>query len=61
VAVLRDIGIWQCDAGMHNVLYDRESGVVTLLDFENVAEYADDDGGQAPDLLAIFGIGEVGV
>jgi hypothetical protein len=46
---------------MHYVLYDRESGAVTLLDLENVAEYADDDGGQAPELLAIFGIGEVGV
>ena len=38
VEILRDIGIWIGDCGVHNVLYNRQSCKVTLLDFEVIGD-----------------------
>ncbi|KAJ5675358.1 hypothetical protein N7462_008255 [Penicillium macrosclerotiorum] len=38
IHALRQVTVRLDDAGMHNILYSRESGVVTLLDFENARE-----------------------
>lgn len=38
VHALRQVTVRLDDAGMHNILYSRESGVVTLLDFEGAQE-----------------------
>lgn len=35
---MRSISIRLVDAGKHNILYDRETGKVTLHDFEAVVE-----------------------
>ncbi|PKX97569.1 uncharacterized protein P174DRAFT_449176 [Aspergillus novofumigatus IBT 16806] len=38
IHALRQVTVRLDDAGMHNILYSRESGVVTLLDFESAQE-----------------------
>lgn len=38
IHALRQVTVRLDDAGMHNILYSRESGVVTLLDFEGAQE-----------------------
>ncbi|RHZ72395.1 hypothetical protein CDV55_108425 [Aspergillus turcosus] len=38
INALRQVAVRLDDAGMHNILYSRESGVVTLLDFESAQE-----------------------
>ena len=54
---LRSISIRLLDPGRHNILYDRMSGKVTLVDFEAI----DDLGGVRvtslnPELVSIFGV-----
>lgn len=38
INALRQVTIRLDDAGMHNILYNRDSGVVTFLDFESAQE-----------------------
>ncbi|KUM56964.1 hypothetical protein ACN42_g10237 [Penicillium freii] len=57
IRTLRSISIRLLDSGRHNILYDRMSGKVTLVDFEAI----DDLGGQRvtslnPELVSIFGV-----
>ncbi|KAJ5664674.1 hypothetical protein N7462_011487 [Penicillium macrosclerotiorum] len=57
IQMLRSISIRLVDSGKHNVLYDRQSGKVTLVDFEAVVDLS----GQAwtslkPELPSIFGV-----
>lgn len=53
--ILRSISIRMADAGKHNVLFDRETGTVTLLDFEliGICEYPEDTGLE-PEMSAIL-------
>ena len=55
--ILRSISIRLVDSGKHNILYDRQSGKVTLVDFEAVVDLS----GQTwtslnPELASIFGV-----
>ncbi|KAJ5229439.1 hypothetical protein N7489_010147 [Penicillium chrysogenum] len=57
IQTLRSISIRLLDSGRHNILYDRMSGKVTLVDFEAI----DDLGGVRvtslnPELVSIFGV-----
>ncbi|KAJ5213600.1 hypothetical protein N7449_000769 [Penicillium cf. viridicatum] len=57
IRTLRSISIRLLDSGRHNILYDRMSGKVTLVDFEAI----DDLGGEQvsslnPELVSIFGV-----
>lgn len=38
IHVLRQTGLYLNDPGQHNILYDRGSWEVTMLDFENVSQ-----------------------
>lgn len=51
---LRSISIRWDDAGMHNILYARESRTVTLLDFEAAAETPDPSFGTSYEMEKIF-------
>lgn len=42
VRILRSLSIRVPDAGKHNVLYERETGAVTMLDFETAMECSQD-------------------
>ncbi|CAG8906122.1 unnamed protein product [Penicillium egyptiacum] len=61
IRIMRSISIRLLDAGKHNILYDRETGKVTLHDFEAVVEL--DPSAQYtsphPELGAIFGATEM--
>jgi hypothetical protein len=61
IRIMRSISIRLLDAGKHNILYDRETGKVTLHDFEAVVEL--DPSAQytslQPELGAIFGTTEM--
>lgn len=54
VVVLRRLGIYQVDSGPHNVLFDRESGRVTMIDFEQYGMGMEEIPLDA-ELLTIFG------
>ncbi|CAG8335135.1 unnamed protein product [Penicillium nalgiovense] len=51
---LRSISIRWDDAGIHNILYARESRTVTLLDFEAAAETPDPSFGTSYEMEKIF-------
>jgi hypothetical protein len=57
IQTLRSISIRLLDSGRHNILYDRMSGKVTLVDFEAIDDLA---GVQVtslnPELVSIFGV-----
>lgn len=57
IALLRSVSIRLADAGQHNVLFDRETGTVTLIDFENIGlcEFPEDTTSLEPEMSAIFG------
>jgi hypothetical protein len=57
ISVLRSFRIWLADSGKHNVLYSRDSKVVTLIDFESIGQCTGDEVDEldAPEILAIFG------
>lgn len=56
VVALRNIGLISIDCGKHNVLYNKQSGVTTLVDFEMVqAVESDTLTPDAPEMWAIFG------
>lgn len=58
VVVLRRLGIYLLDSGPHNVLFDRESGRVTMIDFEQYRMCMDEKRKRsldAPELVTIFG------
>lgn len=56
IRILRSISIRVLDAGKHNVLYDRETGTVTMVDFETVVELSSPEEIRTlnPELYAIF-------
>lgn len=47
IRILRSLSIHVPDAGKHNVLYQRETGAVTMLDFETAMECPQSE--QVPD------------
>lgn len=56
--MLRRLGIYLLDSGPHNVLFDRESGRVTMIDFEQYRMCMDEKRKRsldAPELVTIFG------
>lgn len=57
IGILRSVSIRLADAGKHNVLFDRETRTVTLVDFEHIGfcEYPEDTTSLEPEMSAIFG------
>lgn len=58
VRILRSISIRLVDAGRHNILYDRISGKVTLVDFEAVEDLGPGEQVTSlnPEMVSIFGV-----
>ena len=56
VSIIRSVNLVNLDAGKHNILYDRTSGGVKMIDFETV-KYTPDTRlrANASELVAIFG------
>jgi hypothetical protein len=55
IQILRALSIYVPDAGKHNVLYDRETGAVTMLDFETAIEYPQSEHWPYVELKLLFG------
>lgn len=56
IVVLRSIGVVCLDNGQHNVLYDRPTGLTTLIDFEVIRLIEPNSHTRdAPELWSIFG------
>ncbi|KAJ5179141.1 hypothetical protein N7492_002351 [Penicillium capsulatum] len=57
IGLLRSISIRLADAGKRNVLFDRDTGTVTLVDFEHIGfcEFPEDITSLEPEMSAIFG------
>lgn len=58
IQTLRSISIRLVDAGRHNILYDRMSGKVTLVDFEAIVDLGGEEQVTSlnPELVSIFGV-----
>lgn len=58
IRTLRSISIRLVDAGRHNILYDRRSGKVTLVDFEAFEDLGTGERVTSlnPELVSIFGV-----
>ncbi|KAF9882823.1 hypothetical protein FE257_005112 [Aspergillus nanangensis] len=56
VVVFREMGLYLQDPGRHNVFYDRETGRVTLFDFEMYASTGENNSCSldSPEIAAIF-------
>lgn len=55
IRILRSLSIYIPDAGKHNVLYERETGAVTMLDFETAMECSQSEHMPYVELLSLFG------
>lgn len=55
IRILRSLSIYMPDAGKHNVLYERATGAVTMLDFETAVECPESDHIPYVELLSLFG------
>ena len=55
IRILRSLSIYMPDAGKHNVLYERATGAVTMLDFETGVECPQSDHIPYVELLSLFG------
>lgn len=55
IRILRSLSIYVPDAGKHNVLYERETGAVTMLDFETAIECPQSEHMPYVELLSLFG------
>lgn len=55
IRILRSLSIHVPDAGKHNVLYERETGAVTMLDFETAIECPQSEHVPYVELLSLFG------
>lgn len=55
IRILRSLSIYVPDAGKHNVLYQRETGAVTMLDFETAIECPQSENLPYVELLSLFG------
>ncbi|KAJ5675023.1 uncharacterized protein N7477_004957 [Penicillium maclennaniae] len=55
IQILRSLSIFVPDAGKHNVLYERETGAVTMLDFESGMERHPSEHVPYVELLSVFG------
>jgi hypothetical protein len=55
IRILRSLSIRVVDAGKHNILYARETGVVTMLDFETAIECPQSEHVPYLELESIFG------
>ncbi|KAJ5182669.1 hypothetical protein N7492_000285 [Penicillium capsulatum] len=57
IRILRSVSIYVPDSGKHNVLYARETGAVTMLDFESAIECPQSDHMPYVELTSLFGDG----
>lgn len=55
IRILRSLSIYVPDTGKHNVLYERETGTVTMLDFETAMECPQSEHMPYVELLSLFG------
>ncbi|KUM66252.1 hypothetical protein ACN42_g862 [Penicillium freii] len=55
IRILRSLSIYVPDAGKHNVLYQRETGAVTMLDFETAMECPRSEQVPYAELRSLFG------
>ncbi|KAH2643829.1 hypothetical protein KXV79_004719 [Aspergillus fumigatus] len=55
IHILRSLSIYLPDAGKHNVLFDRQTGTVTMLDFETAIECPQSEHMPYVELLSLFG------
>ncbi|KAI1838429.1 hypothetical protein DTO006G1_3690 [Penicillium roqueforti] len=55
IRILRSLSIYVPDAGKHNVLYQRETGAVTMLDSETAMECLQSEHVPYVELLSLFG------
>ncbi|KAH1447064.1 hypothetical protein KXX16_001993 [Aspergillus fumigatus] len=55
IHILRSLSIYVPDAGKHNVLFDRQTGTVTMLDFETAIECPQSEHMPYVELLSLFG------
>lgn len=55
IHILRSVSIYVPDAGKHNVLYNRDTGAVTMLDFETAIECLPSENLPFVELLLLFG------
>lgn len=55
IRILRSLSIYVPDAGKHNVLYERETGAVTMLDFETAMGCPQSEHIPYVELLTLFG------
>lgn len=62
IRTLRSISICSLDAGMHNILFDRDTGTLTFIDFEVSREVHEPEIARSlnPELAAIFGFRDIG-
>ncbi|OOQ81584.1 hypothetical protein PEBR_42356 [Penicillium brasilianum] len=59
INILRSISVYIPDSGKHNVLYDRDTGAVTMLDFETAMECLQSEHVPHVELLSLFGDSEM--
>lgn len=55
IRILRSLSVYVPDVGKHNVLYARETGKVTMLDFETARPCPPEDHMPYVELLSLFG------